>query len=127
MMSDRIKEQEMDHGIVKWIITEKGQTYTHTESKRRLESAIRNTSRWFSRTIKTMTVWKDSDMNKYEVEDLRRILDDLATYVEAVARELDRIEGVNHNAERIAKMRNVNGRTPEEAALYLAKATQLEE
>lgn len=123
---DRIEERALDHGTVKWYVTEAGQKYTHHECERRLQAAVRGTSRWFSRAIRTMTVWKDKDMNAYEVRQMRWILDDMATYVEVVARELDRIEGVNRSAERVAALRMVEGRTPEEAALFLAKAEQIE-
>jgi Lon protease-like protein len=123
---DRIEERELEHGTVKYFVTDAGQKYTHYECERRLQAAIRATSRWFSRTIRTMTVWKDADMNASEIRDLRWILGDMANYVEVVSRELDRIEGVNRSAERVAALRSIKGRTPEEAALFLAKADEIE-
>src|SRR4051812_41843427 len=99
---DRVEEREFGHGTVRWYVTEAGQKYTHYECERRLQAAVRGTSRWFSRTIRTLTVWKDPDMNAAEIRDLRWILDDTATYVEVVSRELDRIEGVNRTSERAA-------------------------
>jgi hypothetical protein len=123
---DSIKERRMSHGIVKTVLTERGQEYPHYECERRLKTAIRATMRWFSRTLQTLTVWDDKDMNDHELQRMRYTLDDLAMYVEAVQRELDRIEGVNRSAERIKALRNVAGRTPEEAAAFLKKAEELE-
>lgn len=123
---DSVKERKTSLGTHKFIVTERGQTYSHDECERRLKSAVRGTSRWFGRALHTLTVWSDKRMNDYEVQRLRRILDDMSMYVEAVQVELDRIEGVNRQAERIAQLRNVAGRTPEEAAAFLAKAEQLE-
>lgn len=116
----------MDHGIVRIFVTERGKRYTHHECERRLEAAVHAMMRWFHRSIKTRTTWNEADMNAAEVRDLRRVLDELQEYAEAVQQELDRIEGVNHKAERIAALRNVTGRTPEEAAAFLAKAAALE-
>ena len=65
-------------------------------------------------------------MNKHEMERLRYLLDDMQTYVEVVQQELDRIEGLDRRADRIKALRNIEGRTPEEAAAFLAKAAQLE-
>ena len=122
---EQIRERRTDYGISKTFISESGKLYTHEECQRRLKAAVRGTQRWFSRTIRTLTVWNDPDMNEYERERLRWILDDMASYVEIVAGELDRLDGVDRKAARIAALRNVQGRTPEEAALFLAKAEQL--
>lgn len=125
MSQDRIEERRTDYGTVKFLVTERGQRYTHYECERRLKAAVRGLARWFSRSIRTMTKWDDADMNAAQIRDLRWILGDVTSYVEVVQRELDRIEGVNRTDERIAALRNVEGRSPEEAALYLAKANEL--
>jgi hypothetical protein len=65
-------------------------------------------------------------MNEATLAYLRDALRDLSGYVEAAQRELDRIEGVDRRAERIKSLREVAGRTPAEAATFLAKADQLE-
>jgi hypothetical protein len=41
-------------------------------------------------------------------------------------REMERRQGVATKRQRIAALRDVRGRTPEEAAVYLAKADELE-
>lgn len=128
---DKIIEYKMSHGVVRQIqinglSMRKGKTYTHHECERRLKAAWNGTTRWFSRSLRTRTTWNEADMNKHEMERLRYLLDDMQTYVEVVQRELDRIEGLDRRAERIKALRIVKGRTPEEAAAFLAKAAQLE-
>lgn len=54
----------------------------------------------------------------YEVDDLRRHADSLTTLIEAMDRRARR-------QLKIAALRNVDGRTPEEADLFLAKADEL--
>lgn len=130
---DKIIEYRMTHGVVRGIqingltFNKKGKTYTHHECERHLQSAWRGTTRWFSRTLRTRTTWNEAEMNKHEMERLHYLLDDMQTYIEVVQQELDRIEGLDRRAERIKSLRNVAGRTPEEAAAFLAKAAQLEE
>jgi hypothetical protein len=128
---DKIIEYTMSHGVVRNIqlnglLMKKGKTYTHHECERRLKAAWGGTTRWFSRTLRTRTTWNEADMNKHEMERMRYLLDDMQTYIEVVQQELDRIEGLDRKAERIKALRNITGRSPEEAALFLEKAAQLE-
>lgn len=123
---ERIEERLTEYGAIRFLVTERGIKYTHHECERRLDGAIRGMMRWFSRTLRTATVWNDADMRRSELERMRWKLGEITTYVEVVQRELDRIEGVNKVAERIEKLRNVAGRNPEEAELFLAKAAELE-
>jgi Lon protease-like protein len=129
---DRIHEQRMDHGVVRWIDVRRGildrqpRRYTHYECERRLAAADRAFSRWFARTVNTRTTWDDPDMNAHEIRQLRDRLADMRSYVEHAERHLDTLEGVDRRAERIRQLRDVAGRTPEEAAAYLAKAAELE-
>jgi Lon protease-like protein len=125
-VSDRIQERREDHGITRWLVTEQGKRYTQYDCERRLKSATSAVMRWFSRAVRTRTTWNDADMNEATLAYLRDALRDLSGYVEAAQRELDRIEGVDRRAERIKSLREVAGRTPAEAATFLAKADQLE-
>ncbi len=59
-------------------------------------------------------------------ERLRWLLDDMRDYVEVASRHLDELDGKDRREERIKALRRIAGRTPEEAAAYLAKADQLE-
>lgn len=102
---DRIETRKTDFGTVKWLITDRGTKYANSECERRLKSAVRAMQRWFSRTLRTMTEWDELDMREVEIERIRWILDDIASYVEIVQRELDKLEGVNKQDDRIAKLR----------------------
>lgn len=123
---DRIEERRMSHGVVRWVVTDRGRRYTHHECERRLLAAWHGVPRWFSRAVATRTTWNDADMNADEIRRLRDVLADMTSYIEVASRHLDGIEGVDRRAERIRQLRDVTGRTPEEAAAYLAKAAQLE-
>jgi len=123
---DRVEERRTEYGIFRTFTTDKGKWYSHNDCERELKAAVRKTQRWFSRSIRTLTVWNDKDMRDMEIGDLRWVLEDITTYAEAVQQELDRIEGVDRKEERIKALRDVSGRTPEEAALYLRKAEELE-
>lgn len=122
----RIREQRMEHGTVRTLVTDRGRHYTHHECKRRLGSAAHDVMRWFSRAVRTRSEWNEADMRAADLRDLRLVLDDLASYVEIAQRELDRIEGVDRTAERVKALRQIEGRTPDEAAAFLAKADQIE-
>lgn len=123
---DRIEERETEYGTSRTFVTEKGNRYSHFDCEQQLTSAVRKTQRWFSRAIRTMTTWNDADMRGVEIRDLRWVLSDITNFAEIIQRELDRIEGVNRIEERVKELRAVAGRTPEEAALYLQKAEDLE-
>lgn len=126
MEYDHIKEKRISMGTFKFLVTERGQEYSHDECERRLRTAVRGTQRWFSRSLRTLTDWNDKDMRDYEIQRLRRVLEDMTMYAEAVQQALDKIEGVNRQSERADKLRNIAGRTPEEAAAFLAKAEELD-
>lgn len=129
---DRIGERQMDHGISRWYIANPGpfgrpeRTYTHQDCERRARSAREAFGRWFSRAVSTRTTWNEPDMNEYQLEQLRWLLDGMQEYVESASRYLDELEGKDRRAERIAALRNVAGRTPAEAVAFLSKADQLE-
>jgi hypothetical protein len=125
---DRVEERKVDDDVTFrcFVIDRTGTRYSHSECERRLKTAVSTMMRWFHRAIVTRSLWRDPDMNADELERLRWVLNDLQTYVEVVQRELDRLAGVDRRAERIKSLREISGRTPEEAALYLSKADALE-
>lgn len=123
---DSIKEKRISMGTFKFLVTDRGQEYSHDECERRLKTAVRGTQRWFSRSLRTLTDWNDKYMRDDEIRRLRSILEDMTTYAEIIQQALDKIEGVNRQSERAMKLRNVAGRTPEEAAAFIAKADQLD-
>lgn len=62
----------------------------------------------------------------YDLERLSGRVERLEFYVGALRKEVDRLFKNKTKKERIAALRNVTGRTPEEAAAFLAKADELE-
>jgi hypothetical protein len=125
---DHVEERKVDDDVTfrYFVIDRTGTRYSHSECERRLRSAVSTMTRWFHRSIVTRSSWRDPAMNADELERLRWVLDDLQTYVEVVQRELDRIAGVDRRAERVKALREIAGRTPAEAAAFLAKAAELE-
>lgn len=63
---------------------------------------------------------------EYDLEAIEWRLDKFETYIGAVRKHLEELRGKQSKRDRIALLRNTTGRTPEEAAAYLAKADQLE-
>jgi hypothetical protein len=123
---DRIEELPLDHGTVRVLLTSQGTRYTHSDCERRFQAGRNAMTRWFARWVRTRTEWNDADMRAYTLRDLRAELDDIASYVESARKELDRIEDVDRVTDRVRALREVAGRTPEEAKLYLAKAEALD-
>lgn len=128
-MSDytgRIMQTKHEGYTFRYWRSPKGTDYTNFDCERRLQSAINAVSRWFSRTLRTRTVYPDAESRCDDLQRLRWRIDEIAEYAAVAARELDRLEGVDRTQDRIAQLRQIAGRTPEEAAAYLAKADELE-
>lgn len=131
---DRIEDRQLSNGRTARIYvstsrygTKDLKRYTHYDCERRFKSAVEAVMRWGYRTLKTRTSWgDDADMNAYELREIRWRLSELQEWIASMEAQLDQIEGVDRLAERIQLLRNVAGRTPEESAIYLAKAEQLE-
>lgn len=127
MIQGRIIERTNEGYTFRYYESEKGTQYTHYDCERRLNAAKNAMYRWFSRTLKTRTDSGDAEQNSYDLKRLRWVADEIAQYAEVMHREIDRLEGVDRKAERIKSLREIQGRTPAEAAAFLAKADQLEE
>jgi len=125
MSEGHIIERTGDGYTFRYYESKGGKRYSHFDCERRLEAATNAMQRWFSRAIRTRTTQGDAEQDRYELERLRSAADELAEYAAIVQRELDRLEGVDRKAERVKALRMVEGRTPEEAAAFLAKADQL--
>lgn len=122
----RIIERGSDGFTFRYYEAPGGKRYGHFDCERRLESAINAMRRWFSRSLRTRTTHPPTSADRYELERLRQVADELAEYATVIQREIDKLEGVDRKAERIKALRVVDGRTPEETALFLAKADRLE-
>jgi hypothetical protein len=126
MSEGRIIERTSDDYTFRYYESAAGIGYTHFECERRLVAAKNAMERWFSRALRTRTTSGDAEQDQYELQQLRWVADEITEYAEVIQRELDRLEGVDRKAERVKALRSVEGRTPEEAAAFLAKAAQLE-
>jgi hypothetical protein len=119
--------REVDHGdwtSRHFLATDTGKTFSHDECRRRAEQGERALTRWFSRAM--ATVASGDGMDEHDLERLEWFLDNISTWLESAQQALDGRRGVQRQEERIKALRNVSGRTPEEAAAFLAKAAQLE-
>lgn len=106
-------------GPYKFITLSSGRKLTFSDAMSEAESAQTAFVRGISRGFKLMaTEW---DLDRLE-ERLRR----MEEYVAACRHFLREREAEKDMHERIAALRNVEGRTPEEAAAYLRKADELE-
>lgn len=87
-------------------------------------------ARAISRAFKLRPDWTgEPDRATYREMDFERIewaLEGMEAYISAVREFLNKERGVKSQEERIAALRNVEGRTPEEAAAFLRKADELE-
>lgn len=84
-----------------------------------IENAHTDLGRAISRAFKLA----DDD---WDLDRLEGRLDQLEEHIGAVRAYLVKLRGVQDTRERIALLRRTEGRTPEEADAYLAKADELE-
>jgi hypothetical protein len=68
----------------------------------------------------------DWDPEDYDLERLEWFLDGVQRWLDSVRETIEKRRGVKTKEERIALLRRVEGRTPEEAAAFLKKADELE-
>ena len=80
----------------------------------------------FSSLIRWMTRAQKLPNDEDDDIALETIIERLAVWVEAWRGELEKRTGQKEEREVIELLRNVAGRTPEEAKLYLAKADEKE-
>ena len=113
------KVEEDGRGF-KWITLRSGRKVSWFNAKDEVDRGMTPVVRWMSRLFKLAPneewAWDDIDRTVYYWETLA------AAYRE----EIDKHVKHKTKEQRIAQLREVAGREPEEAALYLAKADQLE-
>lgn len=80
-----------------------------------------------SRAFKLAIANAKDDPDHYDLERLDSALWNLEDYLRHMRGELDREMGVVGLRERIALLRNVDGRTPEEAEAFRRKADELQQ
>jgi hypothetical protein len=107
-----------------------GKMYSFAHVMHQADLAEHAFARAISRAFKLRPDWPgEPDRAAYREMDLEQIewaLDSMDAYLHAVREHLEKERGVKSREERIALLRNVSGRTPEEAEAFLKKADELE-
>jgi hypothetical protein len=112
---DRIVEA---HGI-KFVRMESGRLISFLEAIGEAEKSVTRLARWLARAQATIA-------DDYDMERIERILGEQEDLVARHRQALQHWRAKRTLAGRIEALRNTAGRTPAEAALYEAKADELE-
>lgn len=126
MSSRTFYERVEETGGHKFIRLKSGRRLHFWDAIREVERADTDLSRAFSRAFKLAGTNSDPDLAAYELERLEDRVRRLEWYLGSLRTEIDRRLGVIGQRERIALLRNTNGRSPEEAAAFARKADELE-
>lgn len=89
----------------------------HTDAERARTDLGRAVSRMF----------KLAPDEEFDVERLDWFIENLEDYARHLRAEMDKTHGARSAKERIALLRNVEGRTPDEAEAFRRKADELEQ
>lgn len=116
-MSNRERVEEV-HGV-KFIRLKSGRRISIWDAMKAIDGAHTALGTAISRAFKLV----DGD---YNLEQLEWKIDHLESHIGAIRKEIERLRGVKDQRERIALLRNTDGRSPEEAAAFMAKADELE-
>jgi uncharacterized small protein (DUF1192 family) len=117
---DRVEETaSFLGGTYKFIKLKSGRRMTFWDAMDEAEKADTALTTAISRCFKLA----DGD---YDLERIEWKIDKLESYIGALRKYLEELQGVKEVEERIALLRNVTGREPEEAKRFLAKADELE-
>lgn len=127
-MSERTFYERVEkRGGFKFIRLKSGRMITFSEAHgfaKAAESALATAvSRMFKLAGPTSG---DPELTDWDLERIEWFIDEVASYLTAVRTEIEKRRGVKSQEERIALLRNVGGRSPEEAAAFTRKADELE-
>jgi hypothetical protein len=120
-MRDRIET----HRGFRYVMLKSGRRVSFMESLAELDGALSGVYLWMARSFRTAEV-EDRDVTEQNLEFIERRVEQAEDWLRAIRAELVRQRGRQDLRQRIAALRNVSGRTPEEAAAYLARASALE-
>lgn len=109
----------------KFITLQSGRRITFLDAQSMAKAARSALSTAASRMFK-LARHQDRDIDEWNLELIDSFVEDLEDYVRILREEIDKLLGVRSQEERIALLRNVSGRSPEEAAAFLDKADELE-
>jgi hypothetical protein len=122
-----IKERSNEDGdVFRYLMLDSGTQYSNLDCINRVEQSSRGFQRWFYRAIQTATVWADPRLAESDTERLGWLLDEMETYISSARQGLAKREASRRREEKIKALRQIAGRTPDEAEAYLSKADELE-
>ena len=107
----------------KYLKLKSGRRVMFHDAQREADDNFASVARWLSRMAKLTGAHEYAD---FDWEQIGYFLDHMETLAEHYRAEIRKHDVHTSKKERIAQLRNVKGRSAEEAALYLAKADQLE-
>lgn len=112
-------ERVVEQRGFKYIKLKSGRLIGYWEARTLADAGYTDMSRSVSRALKLT----DDD---YELERLEWFIEDVQRYCRHVLEEIEKRRGIKTKEERIAKLRNTDGRTPAEAEAFRRKADELE-
>ena len=126
-MKWQTREEKPEEGSTghRFITLKSGRVVSFLDAQREAEDHLASLYRWELRMEKLADV-KDKDLNEWYWEQVEWFIDKVDALVGYSRDEIKKHNTRKSKEERIAALRNVTGRSPEEAAAFLAKADQLE-
>lgn len=120
-------EDPKGNGVYRYIkLSSTGRTFSFEDSKKQVEKGLNMITRWMGRIVQIVPNTDDRDLNDYYWEQIEDYCDRLRIIADRWMEEVAKHRKVRTKEERIKALRNTTGRTEEEAALFLAKADELE-
>lgn len=114
-------------GRFKYIkLSKTGRVFSYHEAQKQVDKGFNMVTRWLLRIVQIVPESTDYDLDEYYWERIDDYADRLEILAERIREEVRKHLKVRSKQERIKALRNVTGRTPEEAAIFLAKADELE-
>lgn len=102
-----------------------GRLISYWDARNAADRADTDLVRAVSRCFKLIS--SDRELGGWDLENLEWFIHRVHEWIHAVEAEIKKRQGVQTVEERIALLRNVSGRSPEEAAAFTRKADELEE
>lgn len=125
-MADIEERVNRDGDVFRYLVLDGGGRYSNLDCIGKTEQGMRAFQRWFHRSMVTATKWSDPHLSESDTERMGWLLDDMETYISSARQGLAEREGARRREEKIKALRQIAGRTPDEAEAYLAKADELE-
>ena len=96
------------------------------DAEQGFKKAVNTMHTWASRAFHLAAATPDPQIREYHLEHFEWELDNIETWLGYLREELQKQSGRLRVEERIALLRQVDGRTPEEAEAFRRKADELE-